>query len=133
MTVSGVDDLLQRLRGVLAGRRGLLAAYLFGSQASGEAFAASDVDVAVLFDAPLALEEQLRLEGELEASVGRHVDLLDLRRANAFLALDVIRGIRFIEPEPVAADEYELYILRRAGDLEPLERERRALLLGTKG
>ena len=28
-----------------------------------------------------------------------------------------------------AADEYDLYVLRRAGDLIPLERERIALLL----
>lgn len=28
-----------------------------------------------------------------------------------------------------AADEYDLYILRRAGDLAPLERERMALTL----
>jgi hypothetical protein len=27
-------------------------------------------------------------------------------------------------------DEYDLYILRRAGDLAPLERERKALILG---
>jgi hypothetical protein len=28
------------------------------------------------------------------------------------------------------ADEYDLYVLRRAGDLAPLERERIALILG---
>jgi len=130
MNATNTSQILDRLRRVLNEREGLIAAYLFGSQATGEAFEESDADVAVLFERPLSLEEQIRLEDELERSVGRRVDLLDLRRANPFLALDIINGIRFIENDPVAADEYELYILRRAGDLAPLERERRAMLLG---
>ena len=46
---------LQRIAGVLAGyfarRPDVVCAYLFGSQATGTACAASDVDVAVLLDA----------------------------------------------------------------------------------
>lgn len=89
------------------------------------------MDVGVLFEKALSLEELLRLEDEFERSLGQRVDLLDLRRPGPFLALDIIEGIRFVENEPVAADEYELHVLRRAGDLAPLERERRAILLGS--
>lgn len=126
------DTLVPLLRAALKGHRGLLAAYLFGSRATGGVHARSDADVAVLFDEPLPLDGLLRLESELERATGVSVDLLDLRRASAFLALDVLRGVRFLSPDPVAADEYELYVLRRAGDLEYFERERRNVLLGVE-
>ena len=124
------DQLLETLRTVLRERDGILAAYLFGSRAAGDDVRTSDVDVALLFESALPLADQVRLEAEIERALGQAVDLVDLRRASPFLALDIIRGVRFVENDPVAADEYELYVLRRAGDLAPLERERRAMLLG---
>ena len=42
--------------------------------------------------------------------------------AYPFLAVNVIRGERLFCSDRYAADEYELYILRRAGDLAELER-----------
>jgi hypothetical protein len=60
------------------------------------------------------------------------VDLVDLATADPFLAANVIRGERLHAADGRAADEYELYVLRRAGDLAPLERERMALILGRR-
>jgi predicted nucleotidyltransferase len=119
-----------RLKRALEGREGLLAGYLFGSRATDAATSASDADVAVLFTKPVPLDRLIRLGLRLEDAVGISVDLLDLRRVSPFLALDIVRGIRFVCHDAVAADEYELYVLRQAGDLEFLERERRAALLG---
>ena len=48
--------------------------------------------------------------------------------ADPFLAANIIRGERLFCADVLAADEYELYVLRRAGDLAPLERERLSLL-----
>ena len=59
------------------------------------------------------------------------VDLVDVARAGAFLALDIIRGERIFTRDPVETDRFELYVLGRAGDLLPFERQRQALLLGT--
>jgi predicted nucleotidyltransferase len=122
-TLAGVER-------VLAEREGLLSAYVFGSRATGDATAGSDLDIAVLYSAPLSLQELIRIEIRLEEAARIPVDLIDLRRASPFLALDVVRGVRFVCTDPVTADEYELYVLRRAGDLEHLERERRAMILG---
>jgi hypothetical protein len=58
------------------------------------------------------------------------VDLVILREADPFLAANIVRGERLYALDPYAADEYDLYVLRRAGDLAPLERERMALILG---
>jgi hypothetical protein len=58
------------------------------------------------------------------------VDLVILPEADPFLAADVVRGERLCAQDAYQADEYDLYVLRRAGDLAPLERERMALILG---
>jgi len=58
------------------------------------------------------------------------VDLVILNEADPFLAAGIVRGERLFAQDDFEADEYDLYVLRRAGDLTPLERERMALLLG---
>ena len=121
------------LAGDLAGFAGsdpqIIALYLFGSRARGEATERSDVDVGILFRQEVALRDLLLLEDALEKHLGLPVDLVDAGRASAFLALDVIRGERVYCSDPDRCDEFELYVMRRAGDLAPFERERRRLLM----
>jgi len=107
----------------------ILALYLFGSRARQEATEQSDVDVGALFREEVSLRDVLLLEDALEQRLGLPVDLVDVGHASAFLALDVIRGERVFCTDPYPCDEFELYVMRRAGDLEPFERERRRLLL----
>lgn len=59
------------------------------------------------------------------AELARDVDVR-LRRAVARLQRVVCR-------DELACDTFELYALRRAGDLEPFERARREMLLGAGG
>ena len=73
----------------------------------------------------------MRLALALEDLLGvTRVDLVCFLEADPFLAANVVRGERLYACDTYQADEYELYILRRAGDLAPLERERMALILG---
>jgi hypothetical protein len=58
------------------------------------------------------------------------VDLVVIPEVDPFLAANIIRGERIYCIDEYEADEYDLYILRRAGDLIPLERERIALIMG---
>jgi hypothetical protein len=46
-----------------------------------------------------------------------------------FLTAEVIRGERIYCEDEIRADEYELHVLRRAGDLAPVKRERLSLVL----
>lgn len=117
---------------VLQQNPAIVGAYLFGSRARGEARAGSDVDLAVYGERPLDLDELVGLETELERAAGLPVDVIDLRRASTFLALEAIRGERIFERDSRRLDELDLEILRRAGDLAPFERARRAQLLGTE-
>ena len=119
---------LENVRGVAASHPEVRALYLFGSQVKGDARPDSDLDFGVLFKAPQPLATTLKLEEELERAAGCKVDLADAGHAAAFLALEIVRGERIFCREPTETDIFELYVLRRAGDLLPFERERQALL-----
>ena len=122
-------QLTRALAEVLRNEPQAIAAYLFGSLTDGTAHASSDVDVGVLFRTRVPLEELIRIEARLDDSIPQTVDLVDVKRAGPFVALEIIRGDRFFCRDEIAADEFDLYVLRRAGDLEYFERERRAFYL----
>ncbi len=105
------------------------AIYIFGSQAVGGARPDSDLDLGVLYRTRQALATTLRLEQDFEQETARKIHLIDLGRASAFLALDIVRGERVFCRDATETDRFELYVLRRAGDLLPFERQRQALLL----
>ena len=95
----------------------------------------SDIDIAVkpISGKYLDIKEKVQLTIALEDffKVPR-ADLVVIPEADPFLAANIIRGERLFCRDPYRADNYELYILRRAGDLAPLERERLALIMEGK-
>lgn len=86
---------------------GVLAAWIFGSQAAGTAGADSDVDLALLTDEPLPLLRRERLARDLEGPLGAPVDLVDLRRAGLAVQARVVRTGRllFSDDEPARVAE----------------------------
>ena len=120
------------------------AIYVFGSRAMEishaarhgrplDPHAASDIDVGVLPQPGTRVDAQARakLTMALETLLsGAQVDLVVLPEAPPFLALDIVAGELLVAIEKDRVAEYELFVLRRAGDLAPFERERRRLLLG---
>lgn len=92
----------------------------------------ADVDIGVkpARSIPFPVEDKVQLALELEELMGvKRVDLVSFRDADPFLAANIIRGERLFADDHYLADEYDLYILRRVGDLAHLERERMALIL----
>lgn len=93
----------------------------------------SDVDIGakLLRGRELTVRQKVELAIALEDLLGvNRVDLVVLDEADPFVAANVIRGERLYAANSYVADEYDLYVLRRAGDLAPLERERMDLILG---
>lgn len=125
-----LDHITETLRPLLEAETTLRAAYVFGSVSQGQATPSSDVDLGLLFEERTALPALLRIQSTLEEALGAPTDVVDLGSASAFLALDIIKGRRIYCHDDDAVDEFELYVLRRAGDLAPFERIRRAHLLG---
>jgi predicted nucleotidyltransferase len=66
----------------------------------------SDIDIGVLYRSPQPLRTTVAVEAALAEATGKRVNVVDVARAGAFLALD-------------------------AGDLLPVERQRQALMLGS--
>lgn len=111
-----------------------MAAYLFGSRAedgkralSGEAVSAagSDLDVGVVFVDPEFDPRSLsRLQVDLEAVFAPlHIDLVPLQHVDALFQFEAIDGERVVASDPLAADQYELVVMRRAAELLPIERQ----------
>ena len=106
MAETGVDWIVGRVASCLSGSREIVAAFLFGSAATGRLTAESDIDVAVYFTpaphgddrVPLEIEEESArdpskedaLWGLLEKELGRPVDLVVLNRAPATLGASVV-------------------------------------------
>lgn len=93
----------------------------------------ADLDIAVLpgSGVELSAREKIEIILELENLFGaKRADLVILTEADPFLAVNAIRGERIYCEDQHRADEYELYVLRRGGDLIPLERQRIRMILG---
>lgn len=73
-----ITELAERITEELCGDAGLEVVIVHGSQVSGKARADSDVDIAVLYDAPMSLEQRFSLLARLEKVLGEPVDLVDL-------------------------------------------------------
>lgn len=106
-----------RLRDV-CDREGVLALYLFGSRARGEASGTSDYDFGVLLsrgdDRGRNLDLVLRLEAELQQCAGgARVDVGILREASLEFQFVVIsEGIVLYERDEDARTDYEDSVLR---------------------
>jgi hypothetical protein len=127
----------------LCERYGLDALYAFGSRAAEVAafvrghgalnpLSGSDLDFGVLPrpNRLLDVHDHVRLTGDLEDlfTVPR-VDLVVLPQASPYLALDAVSGELLFCADQYREAEFQLYVLRRAGDLAFFERERRQRLL----
>lgn len=74
----------------------LAAVYLFGSAANGATHAASDVDLAFLAGRAWPSFERFLLQERLAATLGRSVDLVDLRAASTVLRMQVVSTGRLL-------------------------------------
>jgi predicted nucleotidyltransferase len=113
---------------------GLIAIYLFGSQATGEAIATSDVDLAILVQGKIEPLRLWELAGELADLVHRPVDLVDLRAASTVMQHQIVsNGHRLWACPGIDAGTYELFIFSekmkldeaRAGLLDDISKDGR--------
>lgn len=107
------------------GSRGREIALRFANSKAASSASKSDVDIAVQpkRDRRLSAFERVRLTHSLEDLLEvAQVDLVMLPEANAFLAVDAVRGQLLYADDLDAQAEEELYYLRRAADLAPIQR-----------
>lgn len=134
---------LRKLLCDLAVSNNLTAMYAFGSRVP-EVIArlegtvptdpnlVSDIDIGVQPKRGyrLDLDQKVRLTIALERLFGvSRVDLVVCPEAPPFLAQEIVSGQLLCCTDPDEQAEYELCVLRRAGDLAPFEVERRRMIL----
>jgi hypothetical protein len=69
---------------------------IFGSVARGEAHAASDIDLLVRFAAPKSLVDVIALEQQLNAVLGRKVDLLTEAALSPYLRERILSELQVL-------------------------------------
>ena len=100
----------------------VLGAWLYGSQARGEARAGSDLDLAVLCDGPLDPVALFDASGRLAARLGTSVDLVDLRRAGGLLRVEATHRGRPLVPPSLEADLFTTHALADHAAFAPRRR-----------
>jgi predicted nucleotidyltransferase len=116
-------------------RHGVVLAYLFGSQARGEAGPLSDVDIAVLFESAILREERFQKILQLMVELGNllerdDVEVIDLDQASPLLRHRAYYfGKRVYSVNEATRVGFELKALRDYVDTEPLRRIKRRYVL----
>lgn len=116
---------------------GVLAAYVFGSTATGRAHAQSDLDVGVLFDRQLHSTSRARFDAQLElrrqlspAVIGRELDVVVLNDASPLIGRRIIQdGVCVYTVDDEADLTFRRDVQLRAADLDPFIRRMRRLTL----
>jgi len=125
------EEIADRIRGALeGGPADVVAAWLFGSVARGEAGPLSDVDVALLTERPrphtfAALP--LSLQADLAMMLGRSVDVVLMRAAPIDLVHRIMRdGVLLLDRDPSVRIAFEVDARNRYFDMVPVWRRYRA-------
>lgn len=71
-------------------------AYLLGSAGTPRFHAESDIDIAAHFDKKMSLADLIKVKGQLEDTLGRDVDLIDLNEIDPIFARQVIENGRIL-------------------------------------
>jgi predicted nucleotidyltransferase len=104
----------------------LLSAYqfelaiLFGSEATGDVSAESDIDLALLSDKPISSELKLELTEMIGARFGRPVDIVDLHYAAEPVLGQVFKGKRLLGDDASYARLLTKHLINTA-DFVPLQ------------
>lgn len=104
--------------------RELVAAYRFGSTATGSARLSSDVDLAVLADGRLDPIVRFDLQERLAGALHIDVDLVDLRAASTVMASQIVTtGVLLYEGDSTARHVFENFVYGRYARFNEERRE----------
>lgn len=113
MTDTGLHGIPDRLIDILENEAPVVAAWLFGSEATGRSVDGSDVDVGILTNTPVDWEYVGALRRRLEDALdGREVDVVDLRTADPILAFEAVSGPVLFKHDAAAVAEAVSLIAR---------------------
>jgi predicted nucleotidyltransferase len=122
-----IEDLEESV-GKVCGDSDVVAAYLFGSFARGDADRHSDIDIGILFDREYSIQEMMDISRRIqeETDTGREIDVRPLSFDSPEFSFTVIReGVLLYQGSASKRADLEQELERRYHDLKPLIREYR--------
>lgn len=128
MSARTLQTAAEQVAHAVSGRPEILAAYIFGSLATGKARPDSDVDVAILLDPDFVRKMPLKYRLDLISDLGHSletfaVDVVLLHDAPPALAHNVVtKGKLVFERSRSARIAFQVGSLNRYMDMEPLHK-----------
>ncbi|TCO74486.1 type VII toxin-antitoxin system MntA family adenylyltransferase antitoxin [Chromatocurvus halotolerans] len=116
-----MEEIETRVTEVLGHYQNLRLAILFGSQITGEASPASDIDLGLLAESPLSAAFKLELMQKIGAACGRPVDIVDLSIAGEPILGEVFKGRRLLGDASTYAQLLSRHLID-SSDFLPLHR-----------
>ena len=120
-TASKIGELVNT---ALVGKINVILAFLFGSHASDNASFLSDVDIAVLFSSPPAIEEIHDLKDLITGALKTEVDIVDLHKVSPVIKMQVLKNGRLlINRNPRAYNDFYVTAVNEYDDLKRVRKE----------
>ena len=121
-----LDSDLQIIKEFLKEQVGAYLIIIFGSAASGQLRAHSDIDIAFANDNKMEAKEMFALAQGLADKLGRDVDLVDLQQASTVFQMQIVsRGRVIYDDKPEKRQQLFMLILKQYASLN----EERAIVL----
>ena len=118
-----VSELCARAGEILRSEQDLTLAIVYGSVATGNVRADSDVDLGVLFGQPMTARQKMDLAGRLEQALLRTVDLVDLGAASGTLLRQILcKGRVLVQRRPEAMAGLVRSMVYHEADMMPYVR-----------
>lgn len=126
---------LKKVVEYLSLERPIIAVYLFGSMAKGNATGKSDIDLGILlkedFDFLADFDYKLRLMGKLRDITGKTVDIIFINRADPILQYHIRKYGKVIsEGDRIKRIEYEVQARKNYFDFLPMHKKYMEKVLG---
>jgi uncharacterized protein len=107
-------DVLESIEEFCRSKHVIVAAYVFGSSATGKDRCGSDIDIAIMISTAMDGLERVRLETNLSNVLGKDVDLVIFDRASPLLQHQILKYGRLVyEANPKERVRQETVARRR--------------------
>lgn len=119
------DDRIRRLSEYLPEQQDILVAFVFGSFASGDMTALSDLDIALLFDDTIEFHRVQGIREEMENLLCMDVDIVVLNTAAPVIKMQILKKGRLLYMRERRA--YNKFFVTTVREYDDLKRNRKEI------
>ena len=115
------DSILRKIKKVLLGFPELGLAIIYGSFATGNEKATSDIDIAIAANSKISIEELVKVQTQLSNATSREIDLIDLNAATGTVFKEALtKGVTILKLDDELYAKILSRMLFQQADFEPL-------------